>query len=66
MASIVKNLKTVTANGEITINLNLVITISNDGEVKIGVEAPLKKKEDINYEIPDFCDLPIIEFGKKV
>jgi hypothetical protein len=42
---------TQTANGEITINLNITLTLNQDG---FSVSAETKQvKKDINIEIPD-------------
>ncbi len=43
---------TETVQGEITINLNLTITLNQDGSLNIGVEQPKKKTYDVP-EIPD-------------
>jgi phage-related protein len=48
---------TKTQQGEITINLNLTITLDQDGKIGINVE---------NKEVPWDLEIPDIEIGKVV
>lgn len=54
MVQIIKsNVTTETVQGEITINLNLTITINQDGSVAVGVAQEKKKLLTETPEIPD-------------
>lgn len=80
MASILKNLlntgsQVTTQQGEVTVNINLMLTIQvdQDGKVHVAGEthvpvSPIQKKiETTQYELPDLGDpCEIIDFGKEV
>lgn len=74
---IIEREKIVTKDGEITINLNLTLTIKNDNvavttNLDNSQQKPikthyLKTDEEPMFEIPDFEDNnTILDFGKKV
>ncbi len=68
MAS-VTNTKTVihTKDSEVTVNLNLTITIDEVGGINVGVNAlPIKEQDKVNLEVPDFDIAELKQFGKKV
>lgn len=80
MASILKNLlntgsQVTTQQGEVTVNINLTLTIKIDQDGKIDISgethlpvSPIHKKiETTQYELPDLGDpCEIINFGKEV
>jgi hypothetical protein len=67
--TIVKQFTTQTVQGEVTINLNLVLTIHTDANGVISVDAtPVPVKEIAEYvpQIPDIAVEDLIDFGKDV
>ncbi len=48
---------TETSQGEITINLNLTVTINQDGSLNVGVNAAPKKE---TYDVPEIPDSKFI------
>lgn len=58
MVQVIKSthVTTETIQGEVTINLNLTITVNQDGSVGVATSAkkPEEKEEKMRFEMPDF------------
>lgn len=79
MPQIIRDYAVETRRGEITVNINLVLTINQDGGINITAAAPApvvpKKREIIEEEdrveilIPDWDPIQpndLLDFGKEV
>ena len=58
--------RTVTKDGEchVDIKLEIVITLDSDG-LKVGVVKEDKEPDEQLWAVPDFGDIPKVQFGKK-
>lgn len=75
MAQLIKSsdIKVITKDGEcklsisidLNINLNTLGVAVNAQTVKVGDEKEEKKKDDVAWQIPDFANVPKLNFGKK-
>jgi hypothetical protein len=69
MVQVIKTERIVTntVQGEVTINLNLTITVNHDGTVQVGTSAKQEKIDTIPdsiYTIPEFDSTEILnDFG---
>lgn len=75
MAQLIKSsdIKVITKDGEcklsisidLNINLNTLGVAVNAQAVKVSDEKEEKKKDDVAWQIPDFANVPKLNFGKK-
>lgn len=65
MPQVNQTITTQTNQGEITINLNLVLTIQTDGSIGVSAVVKPKKEEEKVVPIWDFGNDDLIEFGKE-
>jgi hypothetical protein len=68
-STVIRQITTETVQGEVTVNLNLTLTLHIDqsGDVSMNVSTT-KPAETPDYvpQIPDWDDGDLIEFGKEV
>lgn len=62
--TVVREITTQTVQGEVTVNLNLVLTIHVDQDGTVGVKA--ENVPDFRETLPDWGEDEILEFGKEV
>ena len=63
------NVKVISQNGEVTLALQIDLNINlNTSGVTVGVQnakVEQKKEESAMWEVPDFAQMPKLNFGKK-
>ena len=61
-------IRTVTQQGECTVNIKLEIVVSMDSAgLQVGIRQEDKPEADEQrWAIPEFGDMPKVQFGKKV
>jgi hypothetical protein len=66
MANLIKplNIVTKTNQGEITINLNLSITLEQDGKISVNAVNQKEQRPDFNFEMPDIEIGQVVEIKK--
>lgn len=65
--TVVREITTQTMQGEITVNLNLVLTIHVDQDGLVDVKATAEEKiPDFRETLPDWGEGEMLEFGKEV